>query len=160
MAPATSHRRDRSCRSWASYGAWSRRTPTAAARKAPATVERDELLRQFQQKVAADFAPLTEAAAKGVHHLMAKDRDGTWTEVTDPRTLAKVLNSGETCYRIYARNSDVKALKDLFDGLFGTPTKQVEMTLHGELDLVERLARARQRGKRWTPLSVGGSRRG
>jgi hypothetical protein len=41
----------------------------------------------------------------------------------------------------------VKALKDLFDRLFGTPTKQVEMTLHGELDLVERLARARQRWK-------------
>jgi hypothetical protein len=50
-------------------------------------------------------------------------------------------------YRIYARNPDVKALKDLFDRLFGTPSQQVDMTLHGELDLVERLARARQRAQ-------------
>ena len=46
---------------------------------------------------------------------MARDRDGTWTEVTDPVIMAKVLNSGETFYRIYARNPDVKALKDIFD---------------------------------------------
>jgi hypothetical protein len=65
--------------------------------------------------------------------------------------LAKVLNSGETCYRIYARNPDVKALKDIFDRLFGTPTQQVDMQLNAEVDIVsilqQRLARARQRGK-------------
>jgi hypothetical protein len=115
-----------------------------------ATLEREELLRQFHARVAEDFGPLLDAlfgAARGVSHLMARDRDGTWTEVTDPAIMAKVLNSGEMFYRLYARNPDVKALKDIFDRLFGTPTKQVEMTLHGELDLVERLARARQRGK-------------
>jgi hypothetical protein len=52
-------------------------------------------------------------AARGVSHLMARDRDGTWTEVTDPAIMAKVLNSGELFYRLYARNPDVKALKDL-----------------------------------------------
>jgi len=64
-------------------------------------------------------------------------------------TEARVNGRNETYYRIYARNPDVKALKDLFDRLFGTPTRQVDMTLHGDLevDLVERLARARQRTK-------------
>ena len=99
--------------------------------------------------LAAEVTPLAEAllsAAKGVCHLMAKNRDGTWTEVTDPIIMAKVLNSGETFYRLHARNPDVRALKDIFDRLFGTPTQQVDMTVRGDAELVARLARARQRG--------------
>ena len=52
--------------------------------------------------------PGDAGAARGVSHLMVRDRDGTWTEVTDPVIMAKVLNSGERFYRIYARNPDVK----------------------------------------------------
>ena len=72
----------------------------------------------------------------------------------------EVLNSGEKFYRIYARNPDVKAHRDIFDRLFGTPTKQVEMTLHGDVELVARLARARQRGRtaRHEPAVAAGRR--
>ena len=79
--------------------------------------------------------------------MMARDHDGTWTEVTDPVIMAKVLNSGETFYRLYARNPDVKALKDVLDRLFGTPTRQVEMMVTGSVDLIERLQRGRKRAQ-------------
>ena len=105
----------------------------------------------FRQRLIVTSDIPQRSAEAGVSHLMARDPDGTWTEVTDPVIMAKVLNSGETFYRIYARNPDVKALKDIFDRVFGTPNQQVDMTLHGELDLVARLARARQRGRDRTP---------
>ena len=114
------------------------------------TVEADELLRLFRARVAAEFGPLQDAliqAAKGVQHLQAKDRNGQWTEVTDPVIMAKVLNSGEQFYRISARNPDVRALKDIFDRLWGLPKQAVDVNVDGELHLVERLARARQRGQ-------------
>lgn len=118
--------------------------------KAPDTLAQQTYQEQFKARVQPEFAVLIEAAieaAKGVSHMMAKDRDGKWTEVTDPAVMAKVLASGETFYRISARNPDVRALKDIFDRMCGCPTQALEVNVHGEVELVERLAKARQRGK-------------
>ena len=38
-------------------------------------------------------------------------------------------------------------MKDILDRLFGTPTRQVEMTMTGSVDLIERLQRARKRAQ-------------
>ena len=114
-------------------------TPISAKRKrgrpkgslAIETLDKMEMLRQFRARVSQEFGPLMDAqmaAAKGVSHMMARDKSGKWIQVTDPEIMAKVLNSGETFYKIHAQNPDVRALKDIFDRLWGTPTQSVEVS--------------------------------
>jgi hypothetical protein len=52
----------------------------------------------------------------------AMDKNGTWTQVTDDKVMAPVLNSGESFYCLTARNPDVRALNNLFDRLCGSAT--------------------------------------
>ena len=114
------------------------------------TLEREELLRLFRARVAQNFQPVLDAlfqAALGVSHLMAKDRHGQWTEVTDPAVMAQVLNREERFYRIYAHNPDLRALKDILDRTFGSPTRAVDLTMTGSVDLIERLQRGRKRAQ-------------
>src|SRR5262245_46512589 len=114
------------------------------------TIEREELLRQFRARVAAEFPQLTDAlftAARGVTHLMAKDRDGTWTEVTDPHQMLRVLNSGEQFYKLSARNPEIRALKEIFDRTFGLPKQELDVHVSGDLELIARLTKARKRVK-------------
>ncbi len=76
---------------------------------------------------------------------MARDEDGTWKEVTNPTIMEKVLNSGETFYRLTARNPGVRALINLSDRLCGSATQAIELEVSGDLHLVERLMGARRR---------------
>lgn len=95
------------------------------------TLDKLEMLNLFRQRVKQEFGPLLDAqmaAAQGVSHMMARDKSGKWIQVTDPEIMAKVLNSGETFYKIHAQNPDVRALKDIFDRLWGTPTQSVEVS--------------------------------
>jgi hypothetical protein len=99
--------------------------------KSPRSIEKLEMLRQFRERIATEFGPLMDAqiqAALGVSHMMAKDRTGKWMQVTDPKAMARCLNSGEAFYRIHAQNPDVRALKDIFDRLMGSPAQTVEMS--------------------------------
>ena len=66
---------------------------------------------------------------------MAKDKDGTWKEVTDPTVMARCLNSGESFYRLTARNPDVRALVNLFDRLCGSATQQSQLQVEGQMTL-------------------------
>jgi hypothetical protein len=93
-------------------------------------LERAELLRQFRDHVAAEFEPLLAAlfaSALGVTHMMVY-QNGKWTRVTDPALMQRCLENGETAYRIFTQNPDVRALKDIFDRAFGSPTQAVEVT--------------------------------
>jgi hypothetical protein len=55
--------------------------------------------------------------------MFARDTDVTWKEVTDRGAMARVLNSGETFYRLSARNPDVRALINLFFDRVGDPAE-------------------------------------
>src|SRR5215831_16075349 len=91
------------------------------------TLEKQEHERQLRARIAADvdeFYDALKLSATGVTHLMAKDKDGTWKEVTDPAVMARCLNSGESFYRLSARNPDVRALINLFDRLCGSASQQ------------------------------------
>jgi hypothetical protein len=112
------------------------------------TLEKEELLRQFRARLAAEFDPLLDAL---FHRPWRVAPHGALPrrhvdEVTDPVIMAKVLNSGETFYRIYARNP-MCAIKDILDRVFGTPAQSVDMTVKGQVDvdLVTRRQRARAR---------------
>jgi len=83
------------------------------------------------------FYNALKQAATGVTHLMAKDKDGTWKEVTDPAVMARCLNSGESFYRLTARNSDVRALVNLFDRLCGSATQQSQVQVESRVTLKE-----------------------
>ena len=110
------------------------RRPGAGAKrgsKQKGSLERAELLRQFRDRVAAEFEPLLSAlfaSAQGVTHMMVRDKTGKWTRVTDPVLMLRCLETGETVYRITSQNPDVRALKDIFDRVFGSPTQAVEVT--------------------------------
>jgi len=97
-----------------------------------ATRRKIELHQQFKDRVAAEFGPLLDAqmeAAKGVSHMLALDKEtGQFVRVTSPKKMLEVLNSGSKWYRIYAQNPDVRALKDIFDRVLGTPTQSVELS--------------------------------
>lgn len=98
--------------------------------KAPHTMEKLEMQKQFRERITSEFGPLMEALiakAKGVHHMVAREKDGKWTEVTDPAKMIACLNSGETFYRIYAHDPDAKALADVFNRVMGMPTQEVEL---------------------------------
>src|SRR5215470_12585825 len=104
--------------------------------KDPHTLEKQEYERQLRARIARDQNEFYEAlklAATGVTHLMAKDKDGTSKEVTDPAVMLKVLNSGELFYRLSARNPDVRALVNLFDRLCGSATQQSHVEVDGRL---------------------------
>lgn len=109
------------------------RRPGAGAKKGSkqtASLQKAELLKQFRARVAAEFEPLLAAlfaSATGVKHMMVH-KNGKWTRVTDPVLMHQCLDTGETAYRITTQNPDVRALKDIFDRAFGSPTQAVEVT--------------------------------
>ena len=95
------------------------------------SLEKAELLRQFRERVAAEFEPLLSAlfaSAQGVTHMIVRDKSGKWTPVTDPALMLRCLETGETVYQITTQNPNVRALKDIFDRVFGSPTQAVEVT--------------------------------
>lgn len=109
--------------------------PVGAGRKKgqlnKATVEAQQLKAEFDRRIAEKFGPLVEAhlqAALGVSHMVAKGKDGKWTEVTEPAQMIEVLNAGREYYRISARNPDVRAIEACWNRLWGAPTQAVEIT--------------------------------
>src|SRR5215471_350804 len=116
--------------------------------KDPHTLEKQEQERQLRARIAEDvdeYYAALKLAATGVTHMMAKDRDGTWKEITDPAVMARCLNSGESFYRLSARNPDVRALIHLFDRLCGSVNQQAQLEVNGGLTLEELIVGSRGR---------------
>jgi hypothetical protein len=106
--------------------------------KDPHTLEKQEYELQLRARIAQDvdeFYNALKLAAVGITHMMAKNRDGMWQEVTDPAVMARCLNSGESFYQLSARNPDVRALINLFDRLAGTATQQSQVQVEGQMTL-------------------------
>ena len=106
--------------------------------KDPHTLEKQEYELQLRARIACDVDAYYDAlkqAATGVTHMMAKDKDGTWKEVTDPAVMARRLNSDESFYRLTARNPDVRALINLFDRLCGSATQQSQVQVESQVTL-------------------------
>jgi hypothetical protein len=100
------------------------------------TLEKQEQERQLRARIAEDvdeYYAALKLAAVGVVHMMARDEDGKWKEITDPAVMARCLNSGESFYRLSARNPDVRALVNLFDRLCGSATQQSQVQVEGRM---------------------------
>lgn len=99
--------------------------------KAPQTLEKLELDRQFKALIAAEIVPIAHALigrCKGVDHLMAKDaKTGQWVSVTDPAVMARVLNGPAEYRRLSAKDADVNAIREALNRLLGQATQSIEV---------------------------------
>ncbi len=99
-------------------------------KKTRKVVEREAFEERWKRFYEERADELTEAQwrhALGVSHLMAKDhKTGQFVKVTDPKIMAKVLNSGTDYYQIHAQNPDGNTIKDVFNRLFGMPTQKIQ----------------------------------
>lgn len=82
--------------------------------------------KRFYEEHADELNDTQWSVAKGVRHMMAKDRDGKWLKVTDPDIMLKCLNSGEDYYMIHAQNPDGNTIKDIYNRWFGMPKQKIE----------------------------------
>lgn len=99
--------------------------------KHASTLEKAAMRALYREKISARFDDIIEAqiaSALGVSHMMGKDSNGQWIEVTDPAVMARCLSSGEPFYRITAVNPNVTAIKDVMDRLMDKPAEHVEVT--------------------------------
>lgn len=117
--------------------------------KAPQTLEKLELDRQFKAAIAVQLGPIAQALIDrclGVVHLMAKDKTGQWTSVTDPLIMQKVLNGPEEYRRLSAKDADVNAIREALNRLFGQAKQSIEVediTPTAEMTDAELVAAAR-----------------
>jgi hypothetical protein len=81
-----------------------------------------EVGRQFPALVAAQLA-----AAQGVTHMQARDPQGRWQTVTDPKVMTERLNAGEECYRLTAVAPSAPILKEVMDRMFGQSRQSLEL---------------------------------
>lgn len=109
--------------------------------RSQSTIEKEAWNERIRARIAAradDFFEAQAQLALGVVHLLAKDKDGQFVQVTDPEVMVRVLNSGETFYRLAARNPDGNVLRDLFNRLCGVPAPQKQQVeVSGSLSLKE-----------------------
>ncbi len=99
--------------------------------KKAVTLEKEALRALYRERISAKFGEIVDAqiaSALGVSHMMGKDTNGQWIEVTDPIVMARCLSSGESFYRITAVNPNVNAIKDVLDRLLDKPSEHVEVT--------------------------------
>jgi hypothetical protein len=90
-------------------------------------------------------------AACGLAHLMLRQADGTWRRAPDKMTAAHVeavLNGNPDRYWISLKDPNTQAFATLAAYPWDKPKAQeIEVSVRGERELVERLARARLRGQ-------------
>lgn len=88
-------------------------------------------LERFRERIRSEFEPLLNAyleTAKGSYVMFAVTSDGIWTTVSDEGAMARLLMSGERFYRLEKTKPDFRALKDIWDRLFGSPARTPDIS--------------------------------
>ena len=122
-----------------------------------ATLDKEAAREVVRQRVWQELTPLLDAQlanAKGLAHFFLRDeKTGQFVRVTDPKQIEIALNMGQggeegRYYRIHTKDPSVQAFTDLMNRALDKPKEQeIEVNVRGELELVERLAKARTRGR-------------
>jgi hypothetical protein len=116
-----------------------------------ATIAKAEARAFIRTLVRAELEPIVRAQiehAKGVHYMVLRHGDGTYTRATDVKQLDAALAVGDAAFKIFTQAPNVQAFTALTDRAFDRPTEHHELTgvAGGPLDLVvTRLAAARKR---------------
>jgi len=125
--------------------------------KTKTTLDKEAAREYVRQRVTTELGPLIDAQlqnAKGLAHFFLRDeKTRQFVRITDPKQIEIALNMGEggeegKYYWIHTKDPSIQAFTDLLNRALDKPKEQ-EQAIHvtGEVELVERLARARQRGK-------------
>ena len=96
------------------------------------TVEKMALLALWKAEVARQFPLLVAAqlsAAQGVTHMQARDEQGRWQTVTDPKVMEERLNKGDKCYRLTAVAPSAPIMKEVMDRMFGQSRQSLDLEL-------------------------------
>lgn len=114
-----------------------------------------ELAREEARKYIQSHMPRMLSAqvenACGLAHLMIRNEDGTWQKAPDEMTaeqVADVLNGDPNRYYIAMKDPNTQVFNTLAAYAWDKPREPVDVQVHGEVELVERLAKARDRVKR------------
>lgn len=99
--------------------------------KAPATIEKEFERERLRQLVCAELEPMTQAQiahAKGVHYMVLRHKDGTFTRATDVKQLDAALASGAEAFNIFTQAPNTQAYTDLVNRALDKPAEQLKVT--------------------------------
>lgn len=99
--------------------------------KNKATLERELELEVLRQLVMEQMRPMTDAQiahAKGVHYMVLRHKDGTFTRATDEKQIDAAIASGAMAFQIFTQAPNTQAFTDLMNRTFGKPPERVEMS--------------------------------
>lgn len=94
------------------------------------TLEKAELLSMWRAEVASKFTDLVAAqiaAATGVTHMVARDENGKWRQVTENEVMIERLNAGENFFRLTAVSPNSQMMNGIMDRMFGSPKQSIEL---------------------------------
>lgn len=120
--------------------------------KNPSTITKEAAREALRQIVLADMRELVGAQlanAKGVHYLVVREKtSGKFLRVG--QGAAEKLNPDEEVIEVWEKDPSVQAFTDLMNRALDKPAEQkqeIDLTLHGDAELVARLAAARSRNR-------------
>jgi hypothetical protein len=122
-------------------------------RKSARTLAKAAARERVCQRVYAELDALVQAQiaqALGVSHFFLRNTRGQFEQVTDPKVIEAALNAGDEgrYYWIFTKDPSIQAFTDLMNRALDKPKEQeLEVSVRGEVELVQRLAAARLRGK-------------
>lgn len=99
--------------------------------KAPATIEKELERERLRQMVCAELEPMTMAQiahAKGVHYMVLRHKDGTFTRATDVKQLDAALAAGAAAFNIFTQAPNTQAYSDLVNRALDKPAEQLKVT--------------------------------
>jgi len=125
-----------------------------AGTKNKKTIDRERALESYQQQMLGEMLPLIraqQAAAKGlvvvlrprmVKNAKGKlERTGEMRQVKDPAEIEELFNSsgvGVDYHIIWAKDPNVKALKDIWEMVFGKAPQSLEIEHKGKVILLDK----------------------
>lgn len=106
-----------------------------------------ERLRQLLTPQLQGVADALVSRCKGVRYFVTRAKSGKYEIVTDPKSVAAALNKEDGYIgEFYTDKPEIAAIKEFFDRTVDKSKEQEqEINLKGSIDLVQRLAAARQR---------------
>jgi hypothetical protein len=118
------------------------------SKEAAREILRQRVLRDMEPMVAAQIAH-----AQGISHFMLRDpKTGKFERLTELAQIEAALNAEDaeegSTYYIWTKDPSVQAFTDLMNRALDKPKEQIDLQVSGEVELVERLAKARDRVKR------------
>ena len=119
------------------------------------TIQKEEAKAILRERVIARLLPIVDAtidSATGIRHFMLRNpEDGTFKRLTDAAEIDAALAHPDakegSSFWIYVKDPQTPAAADLLNRAIGKPVEEVQVEHSGEVGLIDRLRRARERSR-------------